>query len=174
MSATLARTSHVLHPETLERITILGPTVQFLTDPADEHAPCIMRGTIPPGVLVPLHSHADPETFFMLSGTIEGLIHTGDGHRWTSIRPGEIFHVPPDAKHGWRNQSREPAVMYIVTTSKLGRFFQEVGVPVQTVVASSTPSAADIDRFMRTAAKYGYWNATPQENVEVGIVLPRL
>jgi DNA-binding NtrC family response regulator len=45
MSATLARTSHVLNPETLERITILGPTVQFLTDPAAEHAPCIMRGT---------------------------------------------------------------------------------------------------------------------------------
>lgn len=174
MLATLARTSHLLHPETLERINILGPMIQFLTDPADERAPCIMCCTIPPGVHVPLHSHADPETFFMLSGEIEGLIHTGVCHRWTPIRPGEVFHVPPDAKHGWRNPGREPAVMYVISTSKLGKFFQEVGVPVQHGVASRAPSAADIEAFMNTAARYGYWNATPQENAEVGIVLPRI
>jgi quercetin dioxygenase-like cupin family protein len=172
MPATLAHTAHLLHPDSLDSITILGPTIQFLTDPADERAPCIMRGTVPRGVHVPLHSHADPETFFMLSGMIEGLTYTEVGHRWTTIRPGEVFHVPPDAKHGWRNQGREPAVMYIITTSKLGRFFREVGVPVRNGVAPPSPSTRDIHKFLNTAARYGYWNATPEENAEVGIVLP--
>jgi quercetin dioxygenase-like cupin family protein len=51
-------------------IEVLGPTIEFLTPLEDEDgAPCVMRGTVPPGAVVPLHSHADPETFVVLSGT---------------------------------------------------------------------------------------------------------
>jgi anti-sigma factor ChrR (cupin superfamily) len=46
-------------------LDVLGPTVEFLTAPSEKDAEfCVMRGTIPPGVSVPLHSHADFETFF--------------------------------------------------------------------------------------------------------------
>ena len=38
-----------------------GATIDFLT-PVEDGAPCLMRGTIPAGGVVPLHSHADPET----------------------------------------------------------------------------------------------------------------
>jgi hypothetical protein len=68
--------AHLVNPAELETINVLGPTIQYLTEPGELSAPCIMRGTIPAGVSVPLHSHADPETFLMLSGSVDGLINT--------------------------------------------------------------------------------------------------
>lgn len=51
-------------------LDVLGPTVEFLTSPAAAHGDfCVMRGVIPPGVAVPLHSHDATEVFFVLSGT---------------------------------------------------------------------------------------------------------
>jgi quercetin dioxygenase-like cupin family protein len=50
-------------------LDIFGPTVEFLSPPQDAHQDfCVMRGVIPPAVSVPLHSHDDTETFFVLSG----------------------------------------------------------------------------------------------------------
>ena len=46
-------------------LDVLGPTVEFLVLPSESTAGyCIMKGTIPPGVSVPLHSHPDDEIFF--------------------------------------------------------------------------------------------------------------
>jgi len=45
----------------------LGPTIEVLTGPeADSSAPALMQGTIAPERFVPLHSHAEVETFFVL------------------------------------------------------------------------------------------------------------
>ena len=101
--------AHLIDPAQLETINVLGPTIQFLTQPEELNAPCIMRGTIPAGVSVPLHSHADPETFLMISGSVEGLICRNDAFEWVRIGPGAIFHVPTDAKHAWRNLGQTPA-----------------------------------------------------------------
>ena len=39
---------------------LFGPTVEFLTSPQDaQNGFCVLLGTIPPGVFVPPHSHAD-------------------------------------------------------------------------------------------------------------------
>jgi quercetin dioxygenase-like cupin family protein len=150
----------LVDPRAVETLDVLGPTIQYLTPPdGDDGHPCVMRGTIPPGVVVPLHSHADPETFVMRSGRVEGLAVSAEGFEWIPVGPGDVFHVPGDAKHAWRNPSREPAEMIIVTTAKLGRFLGEVA------------SAGGPERFLATAERYGYWNATPQENAEVGLQL---
>jgi hypothetical protein len=43
---------------------VLGASVEFLVGPqADDEAPCIIRGTMPPGVSVPIHSHKAVEVF---------------------------------------------------------------------------------------------------------------
>jgi hypothetical protein len=68
--------------------------------------------------------------------------------------------VPGNAKHAWRNASREPAVAIVVSTPRIGRFFREVAGP---------PSDAAIQRFLEVAERYGYWNATPEENAGVGL-----
>jgi hypothetical protein len=39
-----------------------GTKMEFLS-PSREDAYCVTKGTIPPGVSVPLHSHADAESF---------------------------------------------------------------------------------------------------------------
>jgi hypothetical protein len=34
------------------------------------------------------------------------------------------------------------------------------------------PSPDVVERFLRTSERYGYWNATPEENAAVGVELP--
>ena len=164
--------AHLIDVESAPAINLLGPALQFLIGPDATESPCIMRGTIPPGMVVPLHSHADPETFFMVSGELEGLSYDATDLRWITIAPGGIFNVPSNAKHAFRNNGREPAVTIIVSTSRIGRFFQEIGVPVVPGTPTQTmPSSQQIQRFLETSARYGYWNASPEENARIGIVV---
>jgi quercetin dioxygenase-like cupin family protein len=142
---------------------VLGPTVQILASAEDDGGPCLMRDVIPPGVAVRLHRHADPETFVAESGALEGLVDAGDGARWVPIRAGDAFHVPSNARHAFRNASAEPAVTLMTTTARIARFFREVAGP---------PSPEAIERFLRVSERYGYWNATPEENAAVGVPLP--
>jgi quercetin dioxygenase-like cupin family protein len=152
-------------------LDVMGATVQYLT-PLDVGQPCVLRGTIPPGVVVPLHSHADPETFLQISGQLEGFVDAADSVGWVPIAPGDIFHIPGDAKHAWRNPAPEPAVTILLTTATLGRFFRDVGTPITPGAATAwPPSIATIQRFIAIAERYGYWNATPAENAEIGLRL---
>jgi hypothetical protein len=57
------------------------------------------------------------------------------------------------------------------TTSKLGRFFQEVGRSINQAADLSAPLPAEIQNFLRTAERYGYWMGTPEENSSAGISL---
>jgi quercetin dioxygenase-like cupin family protein len=158
----MSQTAYLIDPHAAETIEVLGPTVQFLTPPdGADAAPCVMRGTIPAGGFVPLHSHADPETFIAIAGELDGLSYGEDGrHEWVQVRPGDVFHVPGGARHAWRNDSGQPAVMTIVSTARMGRFFREI--------AGGSP-----DRFAATSERYGYWNGTPDDNARIGLDLPR-
>lgn len=150
----------------------MGPTVQILELPTSDDLPCIIRGVVPPGFIVPLHSHAEPETFVHLSGVLEGLVVSPEGATWVPVRPGQVFHVPGHVRHAWRNPSAEPAVSICISTPTMGRFFIEAGTPVTPGAPPAPPSAEVIQRFLDTAARYGYWTATPEENEQVGITLP--
>ena len=153
-------------------LDVLGPTVEFLVLPLESAAGnCIMKGTIPPGVSVPLHSHPDDESFFLLSGRLQALDQRKDGFKWINMNAGDFRHVPQDVRHAWKNKSNEPAVAIIVTTPRPGRFFQEIERPVTADAFSQAPSPADIQRFVEVAARYDHWLASPQENAAVGIKL---
>jgi quercetin dioxygenase-like cupin family protein len=52
-------------------------------------------------VVVPLHSHADRETFFVLSGEMQG--HDGNAGAWRTVRVGEVFDATDGLRHAWRN-----------------------------------------------------------------------
>ena len=164
--------AHLVDLDATERINVLGPTLEYLTPNAADGEPFIMRGTIPPHGVVPLHSHADPETFLPVSGQFEGLSMPGAQVSWVPIQPGGVFHVPGHALHAFRNLSEVPAVMLIVTTPRIARFFREVGTPATPDAASTPPSPAALERFLAVSARYGYWNASPEENARIGLALP--
>jgi len=166
------KATHIVNKGNYGIFDVLGPTVEFLTSPEESDAVyCVMIGTIPPRVSVPLHSHSDIESFYVLSGSVQALSQRGDALEWLDVKPGDFVQVPSGAKHAFRNKAAEPVVELITTTPKLGRFFQEIGRPVAPGLPPPPPTADDIERFLRVAAKYEYWNGSPQENAAVGIAL---
>ena len=111
-------------------LDVLGPTVEFLTSPvAAHHDFCVMRGMIPPGVAVPLHSHDATEVFFVLSGTKQVLTLGSGPAEWVDVRAGDYVYVPRGVRHAHRNVSAEPLVELVITTARLGNWFEEVGTP---------------------------------------------
>lgn len=102
------------NPSTGKVLELFGPTVEFLTS---------LKGTIPPGVSVLLHSHVDSEDFLVISGELEGLRHDFKDYTWTRAKAGDYIHVPSNARHAWRNVSSTPTVVLIIMTKKLGEFF---------------------------------------------------
>ena len=155
-------------------LDVFGPRVEFFTSPEEANSTyCVMMGTIPPGVAVPLHSHPDLESFFLISGDVQALSEQAEKLEWRDVRPGEFVHIPPNAKHAWRNTSSGLAIMLITTTGKLGRFFQEIGRPIKTAALLPPPTPDELQHFARVSAKYGYWNGSPEENAAVGIHLFR-
>ena len=49
-----------------QTFTVLGVLLQFLSTPEQINDQIsVMRGTVPSGVVIPLHSHADPEIFYV-------------------------------------------------------------------------------------------------------------
>ncbi|MBV8442063.1 MAG: cupin domain-containing protein [Hyphomicrobiales bacterium] len=151
------------------RIDLFGPTVEFLSAPSEAEAFCALRGTIPQGAFVPLHSHPDDEDFYIVSGEILALRQGAQGYESTVCRPGDHVRLPGGVRHGFRNVSSGPSVSLVVTTATLGRFFLEMGRPLEQ--ASLPPTPEDFVRRVSVAAKYGYWLASPEENAAVGIRL---
>ena len=117
-----------MNPTTGQCVDLLGPTVEFLTSPQEASIEfCLLRGVIPPGVSVPLHSHPDTEDFFVISARYR---RSGKAHRATNglwQKRGDHLHVPTGAHHGWRNVSSEPLVAFLITTRKLAQFFSGGG-----------------------------------------------
>ena len=160
------------NPTTGLRVDVLGPTVEYMLPPDEARDSfCVLKGVIPPGGVVPLHSHPDVEDYVVISGEIQGLRLSQDAHshEWIVGKAGDYMHVPGGAPHAWRNVSAEPVVTLIFTTPKIGRFFQEIGRPVTPTPQPVTPE--DLAHFAAVSATYGYWNATPEENATVGISL---
>jgi len=172
MPAATATATHLVDATALEAYEVVGPTVEFLTSPdAGDDALTVLRGTIPAGGVVPLHSHADPETFVIVDGTAEALARTAQGARWIAAGPGDIVEVPPNAPHAWRNTSDRPNTAIVLTNGRLARFFREIGTPAG---QAPPPREEAVARLLRAAERYGHWTATPEENAAVGIDLAAL
>jgi quercetin dioxygenase-like cupin family protein len=141
----------------------LRPMNEYLSEVSDNEGDyCVIRCTLPAGVAVPMHSHADRETFYVLSGNLDAL----NGNRWEQLGPGDVFDVRDGAKHAWRNSSQLAASMICVTTTKLARFLQNISISA----AASSPEE-QAQRFLELVHANGYWLATPEENAAVGLAV---
>ena len=155
-----------------ETLDVFGPTLKFLIAPqGSDDAPCVIRGTIPAGGWVPIHRHDAIECFYVISGSVEVFSEKDGKTHWIVAGPGEFIEVPSGARHGFRNSSQQPVVQLITTTSKLGRFFQEIGRSIPEGAKGNPPTTDELQHFVQTSERYGYWLATPEENAAAGILL---
>ena len=147
-------------------IDLLGPRIEFLTPP--DGAPLsVMKGVVPAGVVVPLHSHADVETFYITAGELQMFFQTENN--WIAIRPDQFVYIPGNEKHAWRNVSAKDATVLIITTAKLGNFLEEIGVTKSSESEPLAPSPERLQHFVKTSIRYGYWLGNPEENAAIGI-----
>jgi quercetin dioxygenase-like cupin family protein len=149
-----------------EILDVLGPRIQHLTELSEDHPFCLMKGEVGPGVIVPVHSHEDHETFYVLSGELDAW--TGD--RWVVCRAGDTIDIPGNQKHAWRNSSSEKVTLLIASTVKMGKFFNEIGRPADSV-PPGPPEPEALQRFVEVAIAYGYWLGTPGDNAAIGLSL---
>ena len=135
-----------------------------MSDRDDEY--CLIAGAVPAGVVVPIHSHPERETFYLLEGEMQGLWK----NRWITLGAGDVFDAPGGLKHGWRNVSGGSASLLFVTPMRLARFFRDIGRPLA-LADRGPPTPADLQRLFDVAYAYGYWLGGPTDNVAVGITL---
>ena len=150
-----------------ETLDVLGPRIRFLTplsDKDDEY--CLIAGSLSASAVVPVHAHAERETFYLVDGEMQALWE----NRWTTLSSGEVFDAPGGIKHAWRNVSGAPASLLIVTPMRLARFLRDIGGPLATA-ERGPPTPAELQRFVDIAHAYGYWLGSPADNAAVGISL---
>jgi quercetin dioxygenase-like cupin family protein len=149
---------------------VFGPLHQYLVAPADvSGAFALMRAIIAPGIAIPLHSHADPEVFFILEGTLEFLQHDSDSSRWLTASSAEVICIPGGVKHALRNSSSAPVTVLLATTPNIYGFFRELEKPFHPDEPAGPPTPEDMQHLLTLAAKYNYWIASPQENAAIGL-----
>jgi quercetin dioxygenase-like cupin family protein len=164
--------SHNLNPNESQPMSIaeeslfnpqktLHPTNQYLTELVDNVDWCVIRCVLPPGVVVPMHSHSDRETFYLLSGKLDAL----RIDQWEQLGPGDVFDVRDGIKHAWRNSSQEDATILCVTTTRLTKFLRKAAIPAD----GALPPKERAQHFLKLVESHGYWLASPEENAAVGL-----
>jgi mannose-6-phosphate isomerase-like protein (cupin superfamily) len=163
----------IVHDDDPEVLDVLGPMLEFLRPPSEAAGDyCVLKGTLPPGMTVPLHSHPDDESMYVLCGVVQVLSPIRNSLEWRDAKIGDFVHIPRGVRHAWRNSGSEPVLQIITTTVRLGRFFQEIGRPIARGEAALPPTAAELKRFSQAAVRYGHWLGSPAENAAFGIELP--
>ncbi|WP_337269465.1 cupin domain-containing protein [Oryzifoliimicrobium ureilyticus] len=148
-------------------IDVMGPKMKPLTKWNEDYKDYMMFLCIlPPGVAVPMHKHEDRETFYVLEGEAQGWV---DG-AWNALSAGEILDIHENEPHAWRNVSNQEVKLILVTTAKMGAFFELIGRPLSAGAMPPTPEA--LAHLFETADRFGYWLAPPEENARIGLAMP--
>ncbi len=148
---------------------VLGVLLQFLSKPEQINDQIsVMRGTVPSGVVIPLHSHADPEIFYVLDGSLE--VFQAEG--WQTVTAGEVVSIPGNVRHALRNTSPSPITLITVSKQELYSFFRELARPFDSNRPPAPPTPEEMQQLFSVAEKYEYWLASRDENAAIGISLP--
>ena len=152
---------------------VLGVLLQFLSTPEQINDQiCVMHGTVPSGVVIPLHSHADPEIFYVLDASLEVFQAKGPSEGWQTINAGNVVSIPGNCRHALRNTSPTPTTTITVSKQQLYSFFRELARPFDPHRPPAPPTPNEVQQLFSAAQMYGYWLACPDENAAIGILLP--
>lgn len=156
------------HEQTFD---VFGVLLQFLITPEQTGREIsLYRGTLPPGIVVPLHSHPEPEIFYVLEGSLEVYQEGGAQQGWSITHAGYAIAVPPNRKHALRNTSDKSATTVAVAQDELYSFFRDVAKPF-TGQQGMPPSPEEMQHLFLAAARYSYWMGSFEENAAIGIKL---
>lgn len=143
----------------------MRPGNHYLTSLSlQENDYCVFTANLPAGAVVPLHSHSDRETFYILSGEMNLY----DGTSWRILKQGDCADVLDSTKHAWRNASGSIATMLIVTTVRMGMFLQQVSSSADTN-RNIQEASAQKENFLKLVQEYGYWLGSPEDNEAIGL-----
>jgi quercetin dioxygenase-like cupin family protein len=150
---------------------VFGVRLQFLVMPEQTGGQIsLYRGTIPPGVIIPLHSHPEPEMFYVLEGGLDVYTSSGPQQGWSTSPPGAVIAIPGDVKHAIRNTSSTPATTILITQHELYEFFREIAKPFDGQ-PPAPPSPEEMQKLFTAAGRYHYWMGSPADNAAIGISL---
>jgi len=167
-SQTKAESAHNADQEVFNAAGVL---IQFLASPEDvQDAICLIRGIMPATVVVPLHSHPEPEVIYVLEGSLE-VFRAENGGRsgWTTVASGEVATIPGNVQHALRNTSSGPVTSVLVTKSGLYNFFRAIAKPFDPNQQPATPTPEAVQELLAASAKYGFWMGSPEENAAIGL-----
>jgi len=152
--------------------SVLGTLLQFVSTPEQNRARLsVMLGGIPARTVVPLHSHADTEIFYLLQGSMEVFQDDGTSSGWQTAKPGDVVTIAGGVKHALRNQGEIAVSTILVTQEQVHRFFLELGEQLKPGASPAAPTPEVMQRLFEVAARYGYWLGSPAENAAIGISL---
>jgi quercetin dioxygenase-like cupin family protein len=150
--------------------TVVGTLLQFVSTPEQNRANLsVMRGGIPAGAVVPLHSHASPEIFYVLEGMLDVFQDEGKSSEWKTATVGDVVTVAGGVKHALRNPGSTLVMTILISDEQLYRFFQELAEPLDPASGPPPPSPAIMQKLFEVAARYNYWIGSPAENASIGI-----
>src|SRR3984957_14381780 len=142
---------------------VLGVLLQFLSTPEQINDQIsVMHGTVPSGVVIPLHSHADPEIFYVLNGSLEVFQAEGPSEGWQTVNAGEVAAIPGNVKHALRNTSPSPITSIIVSKQELYSFFRELARPFDPNKPPAPPTPEEMQQLFSVAEQFEYWLASPE------------
>lgn len=151
---------------------VVGTLLQFVSTPDQNSGNLsVMRAGIPPKAVIPLHSHADPEIFYLTEGTMEVFQDDGRSSQWQTANPGDVVTIAGGVKHALRNPAANPVMTVLVSEGQLYRFFQELAEPLDPGAQPPVPTPGVMQRLFEVAARYRYWIGSPAENAAIGINL---
>ena len=129
----------------------------------------VLEGTLPPGVVVPLHSHPEAESFYMLEGTLDVYQDDGGSSGWSQAKQGDLVIIRSSVKHAWRNPSTTPSITLVFTGGQVCGFLQEIAQPWKPGQSPQLPSPEYLEHLLRASREYNYWLGTPEENAAIGL-----
>jgi quercetin dioxygenase-like cupin family protein len=158
-----------MQPE--QTFDVFGVCLEFLVTPEQTGGQIsLYRGIISPGVVIPLHSHAEPEIFYVLEGGLEVYVASGPRQGWSITPVGVVIAIPGRVKHALRNTSSAPATTILITQDELYKFFREMARPFDGL-PPAPPSPEEMQKLFTAASKYQYWMGSPADNAAIGISL---
>jgi len=151
---------------------VVGILLQFISTPDQNGGGLgVMRGGIPPSAVIPLHSHKDPEIFYILEGRMEVYQDDGISSGWQTVGAGEVVTVAGGVKHALRNLGSTMVMAVLVSEQQLYHFFRELAEPLDPDAVPAAPKPELMQRLFEAAARYQYWVGSPSENAAIGINL---